>query len=86
MDMLEELLGRLAAEEKRDVQILERRGPAADHPVSASCLESHYLKCLIARVHEISRKEQVSMSLRHCLLLGVVGVAAAASRLARGGR
>ena len=50
MDMLEELLGQLAAEEKRDVQILERRGPAADHPVSASCLESHYLKCLIARV------------------------------------
>ena len=50
MDMLEELLAQLAAEEKRDVQILERRGPAADHPVSASCVESHYLKCLIARV------------------------------------
>ena len=50
MDMLEELLAQLAAEEKRDVQILERRGPAADHPVSASCLESHYLKCLITRV------------------------------------
>jgi len=50
MDMLEELLAQLAAEEKRDVQILERRGPAPDHPVSASCLESHYLKCLIARV------------------------------------
>ena len=50
MDMLEELLAQLAAEEKRDIQILERRGPASDHPVSASCLESHYLKCLIARV------------------------------------
>ena len=50
MDMLEELLAQLAAEEKRDIQILERRGPSADHPVSASCLESHYLKCLIARV------------------------------------
>jgi 23S rRNA (cytosine1962-C5)-methyltransferase len=50
MDMLEELLAQLAAEEKRDIQILERRGPAADHPVSASCLESHYLKCLIARM------------------------------------
>jgi 23S rRNA (cytosine1962-C5)-methyltransferase len=49
-DMLEELLAQLAAEEKRDIQILERRGPAPDHPVSASCLESHYLKCLIARV------------------------------------
>ncbi len=50
MDMLEELLAQLAAEEKRDIQILERRGPSPDHPVSASCLESHYLKCLIARV------------------------------------
>ena len=50
MDMLEEVLAQLAAEEKREIQILERRGPALDHPVSASCLESHYLKCLIARV------------------------------------
>jgi 23S rRNA (cytosine1962-C5)-methyltransferase len=47
--MLEDLLAQLAAEEKRDVQILEQRGPAPDHPVSVSCLESHYLKCLIAR-------------------------------------
>jgi 23S rRNA (cytosine1962-C5)-methyltransferase len=49
-DMLEELLGQLAAEENRDIQVLERRGPSPDHPVSASCLESHYLKCLITRV------------------------------------
>jgi 23S rRNA (cytosine1962-C5)-methyltransferase len=49
-DMLEELLAQIAAEEKRDIQILQRRGPAPDHPVSASCLESHYLKCIIARV------------------------------------
>ncbi len=48
--MLEELLGQLAAETKRDIQILARRGPSPDHPVSASCLESHYLKCLITRV------------------------------------
>jgi 23S rRNA (cytosine1962-C5)-methyltransferase len=48
--MLEELLAELAAEEKREVQILERRGPAGDHPVSVACLESHYLKCLILRV------------------------------------
>jgi 23S rRNA (cytosine1962-C5)-methyltransferase len=47
--MLEDLLAQRAAEEKRDVQLLERRGPAPDHPVSVSCLESHYLKCLIAR-------------------------------------
>jgi 23S rRNA (cytosine1962-C5)-methyltransferase len=49
-DMLEELLAQLAAEEKREIQILERRGPSLDHPVSVSCLESHYLKCLITRV------------------------------------
>jgi 23S rRNA (cytosine1962-C5)-methyltransferase len=50
MDMLEDLLAQLAAEEKRAVQVLQRRGPAPDHPVSVSCLESHYLKCLIAHV------------------------------------
>ncbi|MFN4261079.1 MAG: class I SAM-dependent rRNA methyltransferase [Gemmataceae bacterium] len=49
-DMLEDLLAQLAVEERRDVQILEQRGQAADHPVSATCLESNYLKCLISRV------------------------------------
>ncbi len=48
--MLEDLLSQLAAEERRDIQLLERRGQAADHPVSASCLETSYLKCLICRV------------------------------------
>ncbi len=50
MDMLEDLLAQLAADAKRVVHILQRRGPAPDHPVSAACLESHYLKCLIAHV------------------------------------
>ncbi len=49
-DMLEELLAQLAAETRRDVQVLERRGPAPDHPVSVACRESHYLKCLVTRV------------------------------------
>jgi 23S rRNA (cytosine1962-C5)-methyltransferase len=49
-DMLTNLLAQLAADEQREVQILERRGQSADHPVSASCLESDYLKCLIGRV------------------------------------
>jgi 23S rRNA (cytosine1962-C5)-methyltransferase len=49
-DMLTSLLAQLAAEERRDVQILERRGQAADHPVAASCLETSYLKCLLCRV------------------------------------
>lgn len=48
--MLTDLLAQLAAEERREVQILEHRGQAPDHPVSASCLESSYLKCLVCRV------------------------------------
>ena len=39
------------------MQILDRRGAAADHPVSVSCLESHYLKCVVARVHCKRRAE-----------------------------
>ena len=50
LDMLEELLAQLAAEEKRRIQVLEVRGQAPDHPVAATCLESNYLKCLICRV------------------------------------
>jgi 23S rRNA (cytosine1962-C5)-methyltransferase len=49
-DMLDELLAQVAAEERREVQLLERRGQAADHPVAVSCLESNYLKCMISRV------------------------------------
>jgi 23S rRNA (cytosine1962-C5)-methyltransferase len=48
--MLEEVLAQVAAEARRDVQLLQRRGAAADHPVAVACLESRYLKCLIARV------------------------------------
>jgi 23S rRNA (cytosine1962-C5)-methyltransferase len=48
-DMLEGLLGQVAAEEGREVQVLQVRGPSPDHPVSAHCLESHYLKCLVTR-------------------------------------
>jgi 23S rRNA (cytosine1962-C5)-methyltransferase len=50
LEMLEDLLAQLAAEERRDIQVLERRGQAADHPVSVACPESSYLKCLICRV------------------------------------
>jgi len=34
----------------RDIQVLEQRGASPDHPVSATCPESEYLKCLICRV------------------------------------
>lgn len=50
LDMLQDLLAQVAAEERRAVQILDRRGQAPDHPVAVSCLESNYLKCLISRV------------------------------------
>jgi len=50
-DMLQATLADMAAEERRDVQVLEARGPAADHPIAVNCPETDYLKCLICRVH-----------------------------------
>ncbi len=49
-DMLEEVLAQVAAEAGREVRLLAVRGAAPDHPVSVACLESKYLKCLIAHV------------------------------------
>lgn len=43
------LLG-VAMKTKRNIQILEQRGAAADHPVSVTCAENAYLKCFICRV------------------------------------
>jgi 23S rRNA (cytosine1962-C5)-methyltransferase len=34
----------------REIQIIQQLGAAPDHPVSATCLESEYLKCFICRV------------------------------------
>jgi 23S rRNA (cytosine1962-C5)-methyltransferase len=48
-DFLQMLAG-VAQRSGRTLQLLEVRGAAADHPVSASCLEGEYLKCVIARV------------------------------------
>ena len=45
-----DILGQVAELSGRSIQVLEQRGQAADHPVSASCLETEYLKCVIARV------------------------------------
>jgi 23S rRNA (cytosine1962-C5)-methyltransferase len=45
-----DILGQAAELSGRPIQILEQRGQAADHPISASCLETEYLKCVIARV------------------------------------
>jgi 23S rRNA (cytosine1962-C5)-methyltransferase len=48
-DFLQMLAG-VAQRAGRTLQLLEVRGAAADHPVTASCLEGEYLKCVIARV------------------------------------
>lgn len=44
------ILAEAAARTRRPLQILETRGAAPDHPFSASCLETEYLKCFICRV------------------------------------
>ena len=48
--MFLDILGQVAELSGRPIRILEQRGQAADHPVSASCLETEYLKCVIAQV------------------------------------
>lgn len=48
-DFLHTLLG-VAEQTRRDLQVLEMRGAAADHPLAVTCLESEYLKCFICRV------------------------------------
>jgi 23S rRNA (cytosine1962-C5)-methyltransferase len=48
-DFLYMLVG-VAQHTGRDIQILEQRGASPDHPVSATCLESEYLKCFVCRV------------------------------------
>jgi 23S rRNA (cytosine1962-C5)-methyltransferase len=49
-EMLHELLAQEAAQIRRPLQILESRGAAPDHPVSAQCPETNYLKTVICRV------------------------------------
>jgi 23S rRNA (cytosine1962-C5)-methyltransferase len=45
-----DVLGQVAELSDRSIQILDQRGQAPDHPVSASCLETEYLKCFICRL------------------------------------
>jgi 23S rRNA (cytosine1962-C5)-methyltransferase len=49
-DDFEQVLATVVMRSGRSIQVLEARGPAPDHPVSISCPESNYLKCLICRV------------------------------------
>ena len=44
------MLVSVAQQSGRDVQVLEQRGAAGDHPVSATCPETEYLKCFVCRV------------------------------------
>jgi 23S rRNA (cytosine1962-C5)-methyltransferase len=44
------MLSGVSQQTGRDIQVLEQRGPAPDHPVSATCLEGEYLKCFVCRV------------------------------------
>lgn len=46
-DDFEGVLAEAALSSDRDLRIIESRGAAADHPISAFCPESAYLKCVI---------------------------------------
>jgi len=45
-----DILNKAAKDVARTVQVIERRGQAADHPVLASCPETAYLKCFVCVV------------------------------------
>lgn len=47
---IHELLAEESARNRRALQILESRGASPDHPISAQCPETSYLKCVICRV------------------------------------
>jgi len=44
------MLAGVAQKTGREIQVLECRGAAGDHPVSLTCPESEYLKCFVCRV------------------------------------
>jgi 23S rRNA (cytosine1962-C5)-methyltransferase len=47
-----EIISDAARDARRRLQLIEKRGQATDHPVLAGVPETHYLKCVIARVIE----------------------------------
>lgn len=51
-EMFLDIIGDAALDAHRRVQIIEIRGQASDHPVLCGVPETHYLKCVIARVIE----------------------------------
>jgi 23S rRNA (cytosine1962-C5)-methyltransferase len=51
-DLFLEIISEAALDGRRRVQIIEQRGQSRDHPVLLGVPETHYLKCVIARVLE----------------------------------
>jgi len=51
-DLFLELIAEAARDARRRVQIIEKRGQSRDHPVLLGVPETHYLKCVVARVME----------------------------------
>jgi 23S rRNA (cytosine1962-C5)-methyltransferase len=49
-ERFEDMLDQAAADSKRRVQIVEKRGAGKDHPVLLSLRETRYLKCFVLRV------------------------------------
>lgn len=45
------ILSEAAAQGRRSLQILEQRGASPDHPITAACLETEYLKCFLCRAN-----------------------------------
>src|SRR5256714_7245186 len=45
-----DIIAEAALDARRRVQIIEKRGQSSDHPVLLGMPETHYLKCVIARV------------------------------------
>ncbi len=51
-ELFADVIASAAEQSGRPIQILEARGQPPDHPISASCLETEYLKCMICRAGE----------------------------------
>jgi 23S rRNA (cytosine1962-C5)-methyltransferase len=49
-EMFLDIIAQSALDARRRLQIIERRGQSGDHPVLLGVPETHYLKCVIARV------------------------------------
>jgi 23S rRNA (cytosine1962-C5)-methyltransferase len=51
-DLFLEIIGAAALDARRRLQMIEKRGQSRDHPVLLGVPETHYLKCVIARLVE----------------------------------